>query len=388
MQYIVIPDTLNFLWSAIGKPTGHSKLGQAGRYFKRWATKGWVSVPDLEDLVDLLDKRLASYQFRVRELAETFGLKFESVYSRPKASSNGASGFDAIRVEEAALFLFMLERMGFQVDPSELVELLLPAVKSRKKVLFSDAELELFWYYKTRHKQEGLGIRIEAYNSDHEEKSQVKTAQGYVVRLIADEHGKATGLIFQSPKYRKPGLRMPTTCPLCGYEWYSGDPDSSAAHRKVHKRTMNWLDPQPMPQLAAELQAGTEAAWVTRRSPDWKHQEMYERAVAFKRELRFDFIQWQNPKVDQDQQAVGYLFSDSEGAVIGACCFQHYEEAERSERWGLAWIWICPKERRKGILAAHWQIFKERFGDFNVEFPISDAMQGFLKKQGEGSISS
>jgi len=57
--------------------------------------------------------------------------------------------------------------------------------------------------------------------------------------------------------------------------------------------------------------------------------------------------------------------------------------ADYEQRGGLEWIWITPKERKKGHLATRWINFRKQFGDFVVESPVSDGMKGFLKKQNE-----
>ncbi len=38
--------------------------------------------------------------------------------------------------------------------------------------------------------------------------------------------------------------------------------------------------------------------------------------------------------------------------------------------------------RRKGIVGQRWQGFIERFGDFEIEAPVSEAMQSFLVRRG------
>ena len=65
--------------------------------------------------------------------------------------------------------------------------------------------------------------------------------------------------------------------------------------------------------------------------------------------------------------------------------FRWREVEDRSEPgcWGLDWVWVCPPGRRSGVLSRVWPMLRERFGDFHVEGPVSDAMQAFLTRRGE-----
>ena len=77
------------------------------------------------------------------------------------------------------------------------------------------------------------------------------------------------------------------------------------------------------------------------------------------------------------------IYRDSIGMVktIGGCCFRYREFSNVPPRWSLAWIWLHPNYRRRGILTSNWELFKEKFGEnFYVEQPRSEAMRAFLSK--------
>jgi hypothetical protein len=38
--------------------------------------------------------------------------------------------------------------------------------------------------------------------------------------------------------------------------------------------------------------------------------------------------------------------------------------------------------RRKGVLSHRWQAFLDRYGDFDIEHPLSDAMEAFVRRNG------
>ena len=383
MQYQIDNDILDLLWTALNEQPRHPKIYQAERHFQRWVKRGWVAHHDIEDIIDLLDTRLSTNRLHIIEFSKSLGFHWETVYYRPKARSIYVSGSDHLRVEAAAAFLILLERVGFQIDASSLVKLLLPGIKSRKKEMFTDYELELFWFEKQRHKQAGIKLFTEAADPWDEVQKTVKTGADYVASLEVNEQGEPTGIFIKAPKFRRAKEPVDVVCKECGIEWRKGDPDSSARHRKEHKRRMAYLHPQPIAELLAELKENEDAELVTSSSPAWKHKEIYERALAFKRELRFDFIQWESPEYNSDPKAHGFLFANEQGAVVGACAFRDHTGDRDQQLWALDWVWICPKERQKGHLAKRWPAFRERFGDFVVTSPVSEEMQGFLKKQGD-----
>lgn len=65
---------------------------------------------------------------------------------------------------------------------------------------------------------------------------------------------------------------------------------------------------------------------------------------------------------------------------IGAVGVRWREWDNAPHGWAIAWAWLHPYERRKGHLSKSWPFLLEKFPNFRVEAPISDAMIGFLKK--------
>jgi hypothetical protein len=190
-------------------------------------------------------------------------------------------------------------------------------------------------------------------------------------------------LEVMAPKYRQVHAPVETICSDCGDRWFRGDPDSSAAHRREHKRRMHVLDPGPLADMLSARLTTNDPELVRSTSPKWKHFEMYERARAFRREEGYDFVQWNSHDGDDDPHVHGFLMSDAEGRILGAISFRWREPQDEPAFWGLQWVWIAPKMRRCGILSNRWSAFRERFGDFVVESPVSQAMQDFLAKHGD-----
>ena len=68
---------------------------------------------------------------------------------------------------------------------------------------------------------------------------------------------------------------------------------------------------------------------------------MDDRALIFRRELRYSFVGW-GAKYERDTTAEGYLFADDAGAIIGACAFRWREYSDAPAAWALQWVWVCP----------------------------------------------
>lgn len=155
----------------------------------------------------------------------------------------------------------------------------------------------------------------------------IKLATGYRLSVADPEEVEPKLMRIRAPKYRERPRTYSVTCPECGCEWEKGEPESSMLHRKEHKRRMDWLAPKPKPQMVAELaEKGLEAELVTWDSPEWKHTEMYNRALAFKRELHYDFVQWKSKNDREDYDVHGYLMTNEQGAIVGACAFRNRSE--------------------------------------------------------------
>ena len=382
MEYILDRASLQFIWSALREPALPSKFQQALKLSHSIVEKGWAFKADVEDLLYYLDNRFG-FQIDVIEYSKMFQIHWEHVYFRPKLNSNSISEYDAIRAEEAALFLIILERIGFQVEATVLVDLLLSSLRKRNRKVLNNAELETFWYSKTRHKYGKIVLVTESGSTPLKQIDNFKTIGKYHIVVKGMEESAPQLIEILSPKFRKKPASKLVVCKLCGAEWYKGDPDSSARHRKEHKARMNYLDPKPLTQMVTEFESLENPELVIITSPAWKHKEMYERARAFRREFGYDFVQWQSEKGDKDPNVIGFLLTNQSWAIVGACSFRRKVNNKNTWNWTLDWVWICPQERRKGHLASRWKMFRERFGTFNLTFPVSDEMKAFLTKQGD-----
>jgi hypothetical protein len=48
----------------------------------------------------------------------------------------------------------------------------------------------------------------------------------------------------------------------------------------------------------------------------------------------------------------------------------------------MQWVWLCPPARRSGALSRRWLDLLERYGDFELDQPLSEAMQAFIAIHG------
>lgn len=172
-------------------------------------------------------------------------------------------------------------------------------------------------------------------------------------------------------------------CDFCGLMWVKGLREDELFHRREHAKMLAVLEPKPHKRFLRDLDESSDPELVRAFGPRWRHTEMYKRALRFKREFHYDFTQWS--EYEDDPKAHGFLFADDvgvfgRGAIVGACAFRWREWTDHPAGWAMQWIWIAPKVRRHGILTRRWPRFRDQFGDFHLEQPLSEAMQAFADK--------
>jgi hypothetical protein len=147
-----------------------------------------------------------------------------------------------------------------------------------------------------------------------------------------------------------------------------------------HKR----LQSHVLAQIEDGDDTGRSDVWCVRHdSPKRERAAVEQYAKYFRREFQYDFVQYsadEEPLADR-----AFLFvPDPWGwgqRTVGACCFRRREDSGGS--WfALAWIWLHPYWRSRGLLSNAWSYFVHRFAPFRVEPPLSPAMQGFLRRKG------
>lgn len=370
-------ELLSFLWMELNTESRGGRPWVGDRLSLEIAADGWATRADTEDVLGAYDDRL--YRLDVWGLADYLDSPRRYVYPKPRFLTATVLGREVIHATDAAAILVFLEQLGFDVDATPMVDALLPTIQDKEHLTTSEFDLLVYSKRKGRHLVEFSS----SLGPGRLEERHLRTTNGCRIRAILVD-GQPYKLVVKGPKYRKPRPREPVTCSYCGCNYMTGDPEENAAHLSYHAKVRRVLDPQPLRRFLETMEAAVpNAEWVTATSPVWKHREIYRRACQFRREMQFDFVQWGKDTVkDTDPDVRGFLFPDDSGvfpvgAIVGACAFRR-----REDHWAMQWMWLAPKVRRHGILARRWPLFIERFGDFVVEAPLSDAMQAFVRRHG------
>jgi len=379
MSWKLPPELISSLYEAILAPVRSRPSSMSKTIWAEIAREGWAQSWLMEDLILATDPRLQSVD--IEDLGRALERYPVSTCQAPNKSTHGVSLITAWAAIDAASLLIFLHEFGFEVDPSPLVALLKPTIP--KKGYISEAALDLLWFDKRRGKlrtsvraDDAVGQPIRSF-ADHD------LATGHKVTANLGDDGRPLELTVTGPKFRRRPEPRKMICVDCGVEWYRGDPDSSASHRREHKKRMRALDPQPLPQMLEHM-AAADHEHVTWLSPEWAQEEVHRRAVAFKREFGYDFVQWS--KNERDPRAQALLFTLPDGRIAGACAFRWREYEEAPHGYGLQWIWIAPRFRRLGILRSRWCQLRARFGEFVIEGPVSNAMHAFATAMGDGHL--
>lgn len=383
MRYQFNQEELQFISSILHNSVSSANLAKVWNISRRSCEKGWFLRADMEDMLCYFDSRFCDYRFEIMSFSKKLGVRWDAVCYTPKKNASSVMEFDALSLNEATLFLIILERLGFNVNPEILVDFILPRINSNTKEMLNVTELEIFWYKQTRHKFSKIELTLLDKEPIEQTIQKFETTGNYKIEILGVSESEITSIEVISPKFRKRPRLIEVKCEVCGVNWHKGDVESSYMHRLEHARRMKYLNPKPSRLMLDEMKdAAVEYELVRNTSSKWKQKEIYLRATAFRREFGYDFVQWNSPTGGEDPNVHGFLFTNNEGIIVGACAFR-LRNHEGGSNWWLDWVWVMPKERRKGHLANRWSAFRKRFGDFHLSPPVSKEMQAFLMKQGD-----
>jgi hypothetical protein len=336
-----------------------------------WRTvlqRGWAYSSDIDDLLLALDGRLYRTGVNIEALAELAGYVMRPIASRPRFATAEYLVMRAMSAKDVAGFCIFLEHCGFSIDPKPMVESLFDQVASLPYMTLS--EIEIYNFKKRRHRDR-ICLRASEHLSGAPGADEWRGTNGY--RIESLRRGNQVAMLTVSGGKWRHLERVETTCPVCSMAYTKGDPESAVSHRREHARVTRLLTPRPNRRMRERFELGSDAELVSAGSPLWMQKEMYERAARFKREFGYDFMQW--PDVGHiDRSWHGYLFSDWDGVIDGACAFNRHDD-----EWVLGWVWVRPERRHQGLLLARWPDFLRKYGDFWIEHPLSDAMQAFVQ---------
>lgn len=379
MSYFTAPfDLIAAIHSALLRPARPYSVSMAS-WAQRQEPHGWVLLSQVWDKLEEQDSRLYFLSNFSESLCEVFDLPLRKVLHRPASHLSDSLAFEGLTTPDAASLMICLNELGFHVDPTALVERLLPAIQESQ--LLTEAQWDVLFFAKRRDRATVTLQTQSPPTGGASKESRAGTGHAFEFRQEAD----AAKLTVRGPRYR-PRPRVKRTCEVCRQEFWHGDLDSLLAHRQYHQRYQRSHKPKVLPALVQRAAQGREPEVVDQQAPHWLHSEVYERAVWFKREMGYDHIQWELGPADEPpaEEALGYVFTteDEPGRIVGACAFREREQETGPPLWTMDWAWIAPAWRRSGVLARHWPRLAQRFGDFPLEYPLSAAMEAFLMKQG------
>lgn len=121
---------------------------------------------------------------------------------------------------------------------------------------------------------------------------------------------------------------------------------------------------------------------VSAKSPGSHKRAVEILAHYFRREFRYDFLQYSSEEKQDDDRLLAFMWtagSPPSVSVVGACCFRWREWEGMDSDWAMQWVWLHPYFRRQGLLTRSWPAFGRLFKSFYVEQPLSVAMVEFLK---------
>lgn len=197
MWYTVNSDLIEEVWRALNASNIPPRLTTIAQLSKRMVEQGWADICDIQDVLWAMDGRFADRH--AGELARAFGVPLRPIYQRPTNRVRTCFGMQSMATTDVANFLIMIERLGFEIDPSALVTTL--AERLKKVSHFNDAELSIHWYQKNRHKQSPLTLVVNE-KSIGEKHRELRTRSNYRVEIWRNSVGTATMLQSFAPSFR------------------------------------------------------------------------------------------------------------------------------------------------------------------------------------------
>jgi len=376
MVHVATYEFLRALKDALTQPE-RSRHWPMDEWAGRAVVDGWCTLTDVSDVMEQQDPRIYLLERHMKAACVTFGIPVRNTVFRPSSPNSQMFLFEGLSVLDTTALMVAFEQLGFAIDPSPLVGLIAGRLAEQQRLSLEEARLT--FYDRLRAKAEVTLVTQERPTIGRSVR--MRTSAGYRIDWL-ETSGSAARLSVRGPRYRAMPARVEQTCEYCHFTYTQGDLDSSREHRRFHVRVEHCFDPVASARLSRRIEElGASAYRVDESSPKWAHKEVYERAVMFKREMEFDFIQWESPPARGrvKEQAVGYLLCPpgASSTIAGACAFR-----DRDGVWTMDWAWLAPKFRRLGLMRDSWSRLVEAFGDFPLETPLSDSMQAFVTKHG------
>jgi hypothetical protein len=178
MWNIMDAELLGEIWRALKAPNVSRQSRTITELASKILKQGRADIYDVQDLVWAMDGRFADS--RIGDVVRAFNIPTTGMYSRPKTGQDEVIGSMSLAMADVAWLLIQMERIGFDIDPTVLVDPILQNIKKHSHL--TDGELLIFWYHKQRRKHapitlvanpEGIGQKVD----------EIRTVTNYRVEL-------------------------------------------------------------------------------------------------------------------------------------------------------------------------------------------------------------
>src|SRR6516162_10985783 len=102
----------------------------------------------------------------------------------------------------------------------------------------------------------------------------------------------------------------------CGLTYVRGLPQDAKEHRRFHRRWAAVVEPKPNAAIR-KLTVSSGLLGVDQGSPRWLNKAVYECARLFRREFRYDFVQWSEngPEFGPDKKRAFLFIADDQATI-------------------------------------------------------------------------
>jgi hypothetical protein len=185
------------VWRALKSPIVPCRTSVAAKLADKFLDQNWADIGDIQDMVWALEGRFADQQ--IGNLIRALNIPMRPIYQRPPHTQHQCIGVQSLTVADVAWLLILLERLGFELDPTILVVPLARRLKKSKHL--NDAELSILWYERERLRNAPVELFTHptAIGSQSEE---LTTRAKYRLELWKDPNGVPMTLQSFAPKYR------------------------------------------------------------------------------------------------------------------------------------------------------------------------------------------
>lgn len=346
-----------------------------GRTAQRMAENGWVSYYEVRDALADLNPDISGAWFAdIDEMEGRLELGGLADFRREWKYVDEISGQTRLSSSDVLQYFWWLERLGFPLDlgsfPDE-IESRLP-----RTVCLSEKDIGVLLYKSERFSQPPIELVAEDAEDVHVARTEIFTSpKDIAIEIRYDIDNRALSLTSTAPKFKAPREQVLITCEVCGMNYMQGLTSEEDRHAIEHRKVLETFEPRPSRAWRHAVEIDPDAIWVGANSPDWMHVAITRRAKAFKREFSYDFVQWSDASY-ANPDAEAFAFLDEKCRMIGGCAFRL--GGGTNGRNKLDWIWFCPSARRQGHLTRAWPRLIDRMGEFDLEPPVSEAMQAFI----------